>query len=174
RMASQATMARIFDRVARLLAPILAFTADEAWEYAGREGSVHQEDFPTPDPDFSGTDAIETMEGILRVRDAAQAKVDQAIKAGMFKKRERASVILKVSPKDPVYALLEEETETVLEVLMLSEYVLEEGLGDEIRVEVEETRHAECPRCRRSLPLLKNGLCARCSEVMAAFEESVA
>ena len=41
----------------RLLAPILAFTADEAWEYAGYEGSVHEQDFPAPMPEYDTQEA---------------------------------------------------------------------------------------------------------------------
>ena len=40
RRATQTAMTIIFKALCRLLAPILAFTADEAWEYAGYEGSV--------------------------------------------------------------------------------------------------------------------------------------
>ncbi|MEI6872864.1 MAG: isoleucine--tRNA ligase, partial [Verrucomicrobiota bacterium] len=46
RRATQAVMSRVFDAVCRLLAPILSFTADEAWEHAGRTRSIHLEVFP--------------------------------------------------------------------------------------------------------------------------------
>ena len=45
-------MQLVFDALVTLLAPILAYTADEAWEHAGYEGSVHEADFPEPDPAF--------------------------------------------------------------------------------------------------------------------------
>ena len=54
RLASQAAMYEIFSTITRLLAPVLAFTADEAWEHAPfTKGSVHEQDFPVADPNFA-------------------------------------------------------------------------------------------------------------------------
>src|SRR5437773_5897853 len=41
RRATQMVMHKIFDTLCRLLAPILAFTAEEAWRHSGAGGSVH-------------------------------------------------------------------------------------------------------------------------------------
>ena len=58
RRASQMAMHEIFTSIARLLAPILAYTADEAWEHAAfTTGSVHEQDFPEPDPAFAPGEA---------------------------------------------------------------------------------------------------------------------
>lgn len=167
RRATQTAMHRVFEAVAKLLAPVLAFTADEAWEYAGNKKSIHLESFPTPDPDFAGTDAIEVIRELLRVREAVQARVDEAIKAGAFKKRERAEAVLTLRKKDPLCALLEQHHAEALEFLMLGNVVVEAGSGEgEMEVSVRETSDPECPRCRRSLALAGPELCARCGEVV--------
>ena len=52
RRAAQWTLYRIADALARALAPILTFTAEEVWEHlpgSGRESSVHQAVFTHPD-----------------------------------------------------------------------------------------------------------------------------
>jgi len=170
RRATQTAMHQVFEGMTKLIAPILAFTADEAWEYAGKEKSVHLESFPKPDEAFAGTDAIDAVEALLKVRDAVQARIDEAIKGGAFKKRERAAVTLKVPEKDPAYALLDGSREEVLEFLMLSDYELASGAGEEVEVDVRETEHPECPRCRRSLPLVADGLCGRCADVVANLD----
>src|SRR6202011_4568938 len=46
RRATQATMHKIFGALCQLLAPVLAFTADEAWGYSNTGASVHLEQFP--------------------------------------------------------------------------------------------------------------------------------
>src|SRR5213079_405982 len=46
RRATQMTIHKIFDALSRLLAPILAFTAEEAWRHSGAGGSVHLQEFP--------------------------------------------------------------------------------------------------------------------------------
>jgi isoleucyl-tRNA synthetase len=45
RRATQATMHTIFDTLSRLLAPILVFTAEEAWSHFRSSGSVHLQEF---------------------------------------------------------------------------------------------------------------------------------
>jgi isoleucyl-tRNA synthetase len=52
RRATQMAMRRIFDALCRLLAPILVFTAEEAWGYLGEAGSVHVQTFPDESADF--------------------------------------------------------------------------------------------------------------------------
>ena len=46
RRATQAAMRQIFEALCQLLAPILVFTAEEAWGYLGGKDSVHLELFP--------------------------------------------------------------------------------------------------------------------------------
>ena len=46
RRATQAAMREIFETLCQLLAPILVFTAEEAWGYLGEVGSVHLQEFP--------------------------------------------------------------------------------------------------------------------------------
>ena len=50
RRAAQTVMHRVLDGLLKLLAPILAFTAEEAFGFAGRAGSVHLELFPSAEP----------------------------------------------------------------------------------------------------------------------------
>ncbi|MDB4408905.1 isoleucine--tRNA ligase, partial [Akkermansiaceae bacterium] len=50
RKASVWVMGEIFDALVKLMAPILAYTAEEAWEHAGGQGSIHEQDFPKPNP----------------------------------------------------------------------------------------------------------------------------
>ena len=41
RRAAQSAMSEIFSGLVRLLAPLIPFTADEAWQFLGRQGSIH-------------------------------------------------------------------------------------------------------------------------------------
>ncbi len=171
RRASQTAMHRVFDALARLLAPILAYTADEAWEFASHSESVHLETFPEPDPAFAGAEATGQVSQFERLRDTAQVAIDEAIKAGKFRKRERASLEIALPADDSARSLLGDHREQALEFLMVSDFFLVDG--DELKISVAETDHAECPRCRRSLPVGENPdhpeLCGRCAEVIAGL-----
>lgn len=164
RRATQTAMNRVFDSLVKLIAPILAFTADEAWEYAGHDTSVHLETFPEADPGYAGGEALEKVELLNGLRDLAQVSIDVAVKADQFKKRERAAVTFHLTPDSPSRKVLEEHSEEALEFLMLSSFSVEPGTEDTASVEV--TRDEECPRCRRSLPLEESSLCSRCDEVV--------
>jgi len=48
RRATQSVMHKTFDTLCRLLAPVLAFTAEEAWHHSGSGASIHLLEFPLP------------------------------------------------------------------------------------------------------------------------------
>ena len=171
RRATQTAMHRVFHSLVKLIAPILAYTADEAWEYAGNKTSVHLEVFPTPDPRFAHNEAGDSIEQLSRLRDLAQVAIDAAVKDDQFKKRERAAVTFALPLDDPARAVLEKVPEEALEFLMVSSFSVTDG-GGAASALVNETSEEECPRCRRSLPLVEgDGLCGRCSSVMENWQE---
>ena len=164
RRATQTAIHRVFDSLVKTIAPILAFTAEEAWEFAGNTGSIHLELFPEADPAFAGDDAIKKVEELTKLRDLAQIQIDASVKAEQFKKREQAAVSFGMPAEHPVRDVLENQAAEALEFLMVSRI----GLGDaadELTATASATDLGECPRCRRSI--LESGeLCARCSEAM--------
>ena len=97
RRATQTAMSQIFDSLCRLLAPILAYTADEAWESCGNQpGDVHLLDFPTPDPNFAGSEAAEKVDQLLTIRTAIQQQVETARKEKQIGNNLAAAVELSV------------------------------------------------------------------------------
>src|SRR6185369_12280530 len=77
RRSAQTVMYRILDTLLRLIAPVLSFTADEAWQYLpGRhESSVHLAAFPRLEPELKDDRLVERWERIMRVR----AEVSKAL-----------------------------------------------------------------------------------------------
>ena len=74
RRATQAVMREAFEHLAALLAPVLAFTADEAWEFAGHAGSVHLELFPEVDEAARDHEVLEAhVEYLLKLRGGDRA-----------------------------------------------------------------------------------------------------
>lgn len=170
RRATQTTMYRVFDSMVKLIAPILAFTADEAWEFAGNKESVHLETFPEADEAFSGEEASLAIEQLSRLRDLGQIAVDAAVKREEFKKREHAAVVFHLPADDPARAVLESKPDEALEFLLVSKFSIENAEG-EASASVSATDESECPRCRRSIALESaSGLCSRCDEVVGQLE----
>lgn len=162
RLAAQTVMYRVFDAVCRLISPILVFTADEAWEHAGNSGSVHEQDFPEPDPDFSTGEAIESVEKLLEIRAVIQTAIEEQVQAKAFNKNNEAAVTLTLPEGHSCMDLLQDR-DFVTEFFILSD--LEIVSGDELSATAAATQHEMCPRCRRYEPLVTD-ICQRCSEVV--------
>ena len=144
------------------MAPILAFTADEAWEHAGNEGSIHEQDFPEVDPDFESNEAIEQINALLEIRAVIQASIEEQVQAKVFNKNNEADVTLTLPSDHPCLGLLENR-DFVTEFFILSK--LNVVHGGEISATAKATDYEMCPRCRRYEPLVTD-VCQRCSEVV--------
>lgn len=167
RRASQTAMNAVFDTLVKLLAPILAFTAEEAWEHAGREGSVHEQDFPQPDDAFAGREATEAVDQLLEVRAIIQTAIEEKVQNKEFSKNNEASVTLTLPTDHPVRRQVGSR-EVATEFFIISDLHLEEGA--EVSAVAEKTEHPMCPRCRRYEPPASDaGLCDRCEEVLSAI-----
>ena len=162
RLAAQTVMHRVFDAVCRLIAPILAFTADEAWEHAGNEGSIHEQDFPVVDPDFQSGEAVAQIDVLLELRAVIQTAIEKEVQAKAFNKNNEAHVTVALPENHPSRELLTDR-DFVTEFFILADLQLEPG--SEITATAKATEHAMCPRCRRYEPLVTE-LCSRCSEVV--------
>ena len=163
RRASQTALFEIFDSLVKLLAPIIAFTSEEAWEHAGREGSVHEQTFPEQDERFASGEATALVTRLLEVRDVVQAAIEPLVQAKEFKKNNEAKVVLTVPENHPCLALLEDET-FAKEFFIVAQMVVEHG--EELKASASKTEYEMCPRCRRYEPAVNEaGLCARCAAV---------
>ena len=79
-LATQAAIREITETLCRLLAPMLAFTADEAWEHLGYTDSVHLQSFPQPNPAFPGSDATLAVNELLKVRGVIQQAIEKPVR----------------------------------------------------------------------------------------------
>ena len=167
RRATQTAMTIIFKALCRLLAPILAFTADEAWEYAGYEGSVHEQDFPAPMPEYDTQEATSVISRLQEIRSVIQVAIEEQVKAKVFSKNNEASITLTVpvNESEDVVALLEDRA-FATEFFIIAD--LDVKTGPELAASAAKTEHAMCPRCRRYEPAAEGGdVCERCAEVLS-------
>ncbi|MDQ2868871.1 MAG: isoleucine--tRNA ligase [Verrucomicrobiota bacterium] len=162
RRATQAAMHRIFESLCRLLAPILAFTAEEAWGYSGGKGSVHLQIFPEADARDASVD--EQVERLLKVRAVIGQALEKARQEKLIGNALEARVFLTCDRAD---AIAKEELE---EFFILSDLVLEHGAEPAARI--EKTPYAKCSRCWRHREAVGKSavfpeLCDRCESVVA-------
>jgi isoleucyl-tRNA synthetase len=98
RRAAQGVMHRLLTDLARLMAPVLSFTAEEVWEHMPegwrRAASVHLEDFPEADATRLDDDLAARWERLRRVRGEATRVLEGARREGAIRQSLEAAVTL--------------------------------------------------------------------------------
>lgn len=155
--------------VIALIAPVLAFTADEAWRELRRSApdlpdSVHLALFPEVDAAWRDDALRDAWTRVLDLRDEVNKALEEARNAGTIGKPLEARVTLRgVEP--PI------APEDLREALNVSELVLEPE-ADEPGIEVGPAAGEKCPRCWLiksdigAVPAYPD-LCARCAGAVA-------
>lgn len=158
-------ISRVFDVLVKLLAPILVYTTDEAWEHAGRTGSVHEQDFPEVDPAFE-TGATSVFARLQQIKSVIQVAIETQVKAKAFNRNNEAVVTLTVpSGEDAAVLALLRDAEFAKTFFIVSDLSVTEGA--ELTALAAKTPHPMCPRCRRYEPSAnEDGLCARCAQTV--------
>jgi isoleucyl-tRNA synthetase len=182
RRATQFAMHKIFDALCRLLAPVLVFTAEEAWAYAvagvGDAGppataatnSVHLQLFPDCQTGASDDVVRQQIEQLLRLRGVIGQALEKARQEKLIGNSLEARVILKCDRK-AIGSVSKEELE---EFFILSDLIIEDA--PEASAIVEKTPYAKCARCWRHRETVGQStahpdLCDRCESVVASAKE---
>jgi len=163
-------MSKVFEGLCHLLAPILCFTADEAWEHAGHDtGDIHACTFPEPDPLFSGTVATDKINTLITYRNIIQKAIEPLRQEKIIRANEEASVQLSLpeGAESPFDILGDEDA--VKEFFIVSE--LDVSFGTETPVATaKKSNFGKCPRCWRLSPEVtsEDTLCHRCIEAIGS------
>jgi len=166
RRASQAAMHEIFTSIAKLLAPILAFTADEAWEHAGfTTGTIHEQDFPDANPAFAPGTATQQATRLFEIKYAIQTAIENRIQAKEFSRNNEADVTITLPASDAALLAMLNDREFATEFFIIAG--LTASMGQELTTTARKTDLHLCPRCRKHEPLQDSGLCERCDHVVS-------
>jgi len=165
RRATQAAMHEIFCALCQLLAPVLAFTAEEAWRHARAGESVHLEELPSAKDRHQG--ANENVNELLRLRGVIGQAIEKARQEKLIGNGLEAAVVLK-SNSDVTAKIDKAELE---EFFILSDLTIEQA--KEASATVTKTHYAKCARCWRHREYVGKSkthpdLCDRCEEVVTS------
>jgi isoleucyl-tRNA synthetase len=179
RRAARTVMDILFECLATWLAPVLCFTADEAWlaRHPGADGSVHLRTFPTIPADWFDADLGRRWETIRRVRRVVTGALE------IERKEKRIGASLQAAPVVHVTA----EQRRALGGLDLAELAITSGIAlsteappagaftmDDapgVAVVSHLASGAKCGRCWQVLPEVgadarAADLCHRCADVV--------
>jgi isoleucyl-tRNA synthetase len=161
RRSSQTAIAIIFDTFARLIAPILPFTADEAWSYCTDDSDfspspIALADWPEAAPEWENSTVAEEI-------NALREFLTQSLNEPLEKLRQDktigqsldAKAVIKGPSQDPTIQLLKKYEADLPELFILSQVSvhLEEKL-ETIQVLIDHADGVRCPRSWRWVPEL--------------------
>ena len=168
RRSTQTCMSKVFNDLCHLLAPILCYTADEAWEHAGHSpGDIHCALFPKPDPEHVPGNAIQKVDQLLTYRNLIQQSIEPLRQEKVIRSNYQASVQLSLAEGSATPEELLGSAEDVNEFFMLSSLSIITDQGGPTATTAKST-HPKCPRCWRLLETQHEYyLCARCEKAIS-------
>jgi isoleucyl-tRNA synthetase len=186
RRSAQTAMYVMAEGLARLMAPILPFTADELWRFVPgvREESVHLALFPS-DAELSAlTDRalLERWTKLRATREVVLAEIEPLRKNKQIGSSLQAKVVLSATTTE--LALLERYVNDLPMLFIVSEVELrpaptdveahEEALP---RVTIERASGVKCERCWRYVDKVSSdpawaGLCERCQDALSPGDQA--
>lgn len=182
RRSAQTVLYRIGDALARMLATILAFTADEIWENLPsdesepRAPSVHLALIPTA-RGADNTELLTSWAHLFGYRDVVLGKLEEARIAKVIGSSLEARV--QISAGSGAYAKLKRQADDLRYIFIVSEVTLiepnAEMAADEIEVTVARAHGEKCERCwNYSMRVGESSryptVCERCVEALQEIE----
>ena len=165
RRSAQTALALIRDALLKLMAPILSFTAEEAWKILHpADATIFVHTWDASIPRVSGEDAlVAKWERILAVRTLVQKELEALRQAGSIGSSLQAEVEI-VAPGD-VCADLRSLGDDLRFVLITSAAAVR--AGDGLEITVASSAHSKCERCWHwradtGADPSRPGLCGRC------------
>jgi isoleucyl-tRNA synthetase len=160
RRSAQTALHHITHSLLRLMAPILSFTAEEAWQIFGKEGSVFEKTwYAVPDPKLDAT-TFESWSAVRQLRDS----VTKAIEERREKKEIGSSLAaeLDIRASGPVYDAIARLGDELKYVFITSRASAHRAEGP-VQVDVKPSASQKCERCwHYRADVNGEGLCGRC------------
>lgn len=185
RRSAQTALFEICRVLLKLMAPILAFTADEAWAYLennsdfGYRQTIHLETFPKGDRDWNNTALGKEFETLFHVRDLVQAELEKVRQQKIIGQSLDAQVLLSVGADHAFHAVLHRYSEILPEYFIVSAVHLRDSEdAAAFQVEVKHADGVRCPRTWRWVDSLVEvdgfgPVSKRCAEVLKFWKPTV-
>ena len=177
RRSSQTAIHAIFTTLVKMLAPVLTFTADEAWSYATArteyaDDSIHLQDWPVAPADWTNAEIEAEVAALIRIRTLVNEAIEPARQAGKIGKSLDAAVTISGPVGDAALAVMAKHRDFLPELFIVSQVTLSEAPSLTVAVaHCQELGYLRCPRCWRWVPALTTTthgeLCPRCAEALA-------
>ncbi|NDD64281.1 MAG: isoleucine--tRNA ligase, partial [Acidobacteria bacterium] len=145
RRSAQTALFEIVHRLTRLMAPILAFTADEIWEHLPgiKEESVHLTVFPDPVDGWRDSELLERYARLFEIRGVVTKSLEEARTGKLIGSPLEAKVTIEADEETREF--LASFAEELRFLFLVSQVELSEG--SEMVVRVAPADGVKCGRC---------------------------
>lgn len=159
RRSAQTVIHYIFNVLIKLLAPILTFTADEAYSFAlGStdfcDDSVHLQDWPKIESVFVNNPAIAEIDALLELRPKLHEQMESLRQSKQIGSSNDALVKIYGNKEDATFKLLNKYHPHLEELFIVSYVELCESQTPNIKFEVLKAPGERCPRSWKWVPKL--------------------
>ncbi|WP_294390084.1 isoleucine--tRNA ligase [uncultured Sphingomonas sp.] len=165
RRAYRTTLDILFHALVRYAAPILCFTAEEAWGTRYLDGgSVHLLEWPETEADWADARLAEQWEELRALRQVVSAEIEPKRRAKEIGSSLEARVVIGLPDERDRPNVTSGE---LAELLIVSDAMIDTVAHGPVAI-VHRTDNHKCGRCWRHLPeVTEDGdLCARCEQVV--------
>jgi isoleucyl-tRNA synthetase len=166
RRATLTVMDAVFEAMVRWIAPVLPFTADEAWlsRHPSEDDSVHLQTWLPMDPAWRSTEVETAWGAILAARSKATRAIELLRASGGVGSSEAALL---------TFPATDAQEEALLEAAGFADLCIVSAVAfvPDGEVRAEPTGDPQCPRCRRHKPMPSgHEECGRCVDAISSSE----
>ena len=170
RRATQFVMHKTLNALCLWLAPILAFTAEEAWGFLGAAASVHVQEFPSDLGHWRDADAHNRMAEAVSLRGLVSQKLEEARQKKLIGNSLEAKITLKLTDADSL-RYWQQNQQQLEEILIVSDLAVISGSPN--GADITKTPYQKCARCWRHREYVGKSkthpdLCDRCEAVVTS------
>lgn len=181
RRSNQTALNHVLHTLMSLIAPVLPFTAEEVWQFMGREGSVHTQTYHELPEQFRNEELFSRMEKVVNVKKDLLKVLEELRKEKLISSSLEAEVI--IAPRDNATGEIMTSMGSDLtrlfqvasvEVVATPNDTMQEQ--DSSYINAEKSSGVKCVRCWNYTydvgeDLGHPELCARCAAVINQMED---
>lgn len=173
RRSAQTALFRILRDTLTLMAPILPFTTEEAWEsmpaYKGKAESIHLELFPSFKELWLDAEALKEWEGLVGLREKVLKELEAAREQKLIGNSLEARVALNVPAS--LMPLIQKYKGDLGALFIVSNVVVDAAAGEELHIAVAKAPGNKCRRCWNYSTTVGTStshpdFCKRCEDVL--------
>lgn len=175
RKSAQTVLSYILEELMLLLAPVLVFTTEEVYQHLSKdhkEDSVHVLDYMNTPKEWKNEQLASDFETLYQIREDSLKKLQNLRDNGIIGSSLEGEIIIQCSQE--FYHYIFPYKETLKEMLIVSHIEIIAEEISEIQITAQsayKNKKMKCERCWHFKNNIKDGVCARCQEIIHSFNQ---